>query len=168
MKNIIEAINNSLKNENWYAALFVSLTLPDICAALEHAKTSGDKYAKWFDQNLSKYKNFLSGNDCYALRCALLHQGKDDISDQNQQEVLEHYVFLTKGAHCSLFKDCVFNGEKKSFLQLNVQTFCNDICTAVENWLNSNSKNSAIQNRLNKTIEIHEPGYTYKGVIKFR
>ncbi len=167
MKNIVNSVYSALNNGNWYAALLVSLTLPDICSALEHGKTSGEKYADWFEQNLPQYKGYLSGNDCYALRCALLHSGKDDISDQRKQEVLEHYVFLTKGAHCNLFKDCVFNGEKKSFLQLNTQTFSKDMCKAVESWLVSVSTNSDIQKRLKGTIEIHEPGYSYKGLIRF-
>lgn len=167
MHKIIDSVYKALENENWYAALFVSLTLPDICSALEHGETLGQKYADWFEQNLSQYTGFLSGNDCYALRCALLHSGKDDISNKKRQGVLEHYVFLTKGAHCNLFKDCVFNGEKKSFLQLNVQIFCKDICKAVENWLVSSLTNLIIQERLKDTIEIHEPGYTYKGLIRF-
>lgn len=167
MQKIINSVYKALDNQNWHAALFVSLTLPDICAALEYEKTSGKGYSKWVEENLTQYKGFLSGNDCYALRCALLHQGKDDVSDQKKQEVLEHYVFLTKGAHCNLFKDCVFNGEKKSFLQLNVQIFCKDVCKAVEVWLNSMSANSAVQDRLKNTIKIHKPGYTYKGVIRF-
>ena len=167
MQKIIDSVYSALDYENWHAALFVSLTLPDICSALEHGKTSGEKYANWFKQNLSQYKGFLSGNDCYALRCALLHSGKDDISDQKKKEVLDHYVFLTKGSHCNLIKDCIFNGEKKSFLQLNVQNFCEDICKAVESWLASSSANTTIQERLKSTIEIHEPGYSYKGFIKF-
>ncbi|MFH1648581.1 MAG: hypothetical protein ABIA11_02550 [Patescibacteria group bacterium] len=167
MRKIIDSIYKALENENWYAALFVSLTLPDICVALEHGKTSGKKYASWVDKNLTGYKSFLSGNDCYALRCALLHSGKDDVSDQKKQEILEHYVFLTKGAHCNLFKDCVFNGEKKSFLQLNVHFFCKDICKAVQDWLASTSTNLIIRERLKNTIEIHEPGYRYKGLVKF-
>lgn len=167
MQKIINSVYSALESENWYAALFVSLTLPDICSALEHDKTSGERYANWFVKNLSQYKSFLSGNDCYALRCALLHAGKDDISDQKKQEILEHYVFLTKGSHCNLFKDNVFNGEKKTFLQLNVQVFCKDICKAVEGWLVSSSTNSTMQGRLKNTIEIHEPGYSYKGLIRF-
>lgn len=167
MQKIIDSVYSSLENKNLYAALFVVLTLPDICSALEHGKTSGDKYAEWFDQNLSQYKGFLSGNDCYALRCALLHSGKGDISDQKKQEVLEHYVFLTKGAHCNLFKDNIINGERKTFLQLNVQIFSKDICEAVEKWLSIVSTNVSIQERLKNTIQIYEPGYTYKGAIRF-
>ena len=48
MQKIIDSVYSSLKNENLYAALFVSLTLPDICSALKHGKTSGQKYADWF------------------------------------------------------------------------------------------------------------------------
>ncbi|OGK44080.1 hypothetical protein A2957_01300 [Candidatus Roizmanbacteria bacterium RIFCSPLOWO2_01_FULL_38_11] len=75
MRRIIDSVYNAIENENWYAALFVSLSFPDICAALESGETSGKKYADWFEKNLSQYKGFLSGNDCYALRCALLHLG---------------------------------------------------------------------------------------------
>ena len=167
MLKIIESVISSLEKRNYYAALFVSLTLPDICSALENGKTSGSKYASWFNTHLSQYNGYLSGNDCYALRCALLHQGKDDITDQKMQEVLEHYVFLTSGAHCNLIKDCIIDDEKVSFLQLNVQKFCEDICKAVEKWLDSVANNKKIRERLEHTIDIHEPGYTYRGVIKF-
>jgi hypothetical protein len=167
MDNIINSVKNSIEQQNWYSALFVALTLPDICTALEHGKTTGARYSQWFESNLSQYNGFLSGNDCYALRCSLLHQGKDDISSQRMQDVLEQYVFLTSGSHCNLFKDCEFNGIKKSFLQLNVATFCNDICIAVETWLQANSDNQSIRERIHNTLEIHEPGYTYLGLIKF-
>lgn len=167
MNNIIKSVRQSIQSKNWYAALFVSLTLPDICTALEDGKASGSKYSSWFESNLTQYNGFLSGKDCYTLRCALLHQGKDDILDQKMRETLKHYVFLTSGSHCNLIKDCVFNGVKKSFLQLNVQKFCEDICLAVERWLKSVNDNPEIQKRLKETIEIHEPGYSYMGIIKF-
>lgn len=168
MQQIISSVYRALETQNWYAALFVSLTLPDICAALEHGKTSGSEYSDWFEKHLPQYKGFLSGNDCYALRCSLLHEGKDDISDQRKREVLEHYVFLTEGSHCNLFQDCVFNGVKKSFLQLNVQTFCGEMCEAVQRWLSGSAGNPVIQDRLKRNIEIHEPGYTYVGAITFQ
>lgn len=168
MENIIRSIEQAIKDKNWYAALFVSLTLPDLCVALRDGVTSGGKYAEWFDDNLSQYQGFLSGKDCYALRCALLHQGKDDISDQRIQEVLDYYIFMTEGAHKNVFKDCIIGGgEKVSLLQLNVQKFCKDIANATENWLTSVTDNSDVQNRLKDTIEIHEPGYNHKGVIIF-
>lgn len=166
MQNIIDSIRQSIENGNLYSALFVSLTIPDICAALEHGETTGRRYSDWFEANL-QYDGFLSGNDCYALRCSVLHQGIDDISNQRMQEVLEHYVFLTDGPHLNVFRDCVFNGVKKSFLQLKTGDFCEDMCIASEKWLANNVDNEAIQERLSHTLEIHEPGYTYMGVVRF-
>jgi hypothetical protein len=167
MQNIINSIREAIKNRNWYAALIVSLTLPDICVTLTDGKTNGDKYAEWFENNLSQYNGYLSGNDCFALRCSLLHQGKDDISDQRKRKVLEHYVFLTSGSHCNLIRDCFFNGIKKSFLQLNVGNFCGDICNAAQVYLDKIASDPSAVKRIRETIEIHEPGYTYMGVIKF-
>ena len=167
MEKIIESVRTALSTKNNYAALIVALTLPDICVALEHSSTTGRGYATWFNVNLHQYQGFLSGEDCYALRCALLHQGKDDISEQKMRQVLEHYVFLTSGAHCNLFKDLTINGKTVSFLQLNVCIFCEYLCQSAEAWIKSVSGNADIRSRLRSTIEIHEPGYTYKGIIQF-
>lgn len=166
MDTIIISIRKALKEKNWYGALFMAIALPDICAYLEHGTTDRKKYSSWFENNLTKYTGLLSGHDCYSLRCAVLHQNMDDISKQEKRD-LDHYIFVTQGTHLNLFKDCFINGIKESFLQLNVIEFCEDICVAVENWISLNSNNQNINNRLKHALEIHEPGYIYKELIKF-
>jgi len=171
MQKIIDSVRFAVKEKNFYVALVTALTIPDICVALEHGKTTGAEYSKWFETNLVDYKRSLSGNDCYALRCSILHQGIDDISEQKRQDVLEHYVFLTEGPHRNLIKNCTFKkGTEQvtvSFLQLNVGKFCEDICKASEVWLKGNIEKGNIKKRITKILEIHEPGYTHMGVIKF-
>lgn len=138
MDRFTSAVRQSLENKNWYAALYLSLTLPDICARLESAngKTNRSKFVSWFEKYLSdRYRFkvggnpvphvFLSGNDCYALRCAMLHEGGVDITTQQCREVLERFHFTVVGAHCNQFN---------STLQLDVRTFCSDVCAAVERW----------------------------------
>ena len=139
MRQFIAAVNKALENENWYAALFISLTLPDICGKVQyHCLNSSEKrYVQWFNKYLSnKYTHgvgpdrqkhvFLSGEDCYALRCSLLHEGADVISHQRCRKVLDSFLFLTTGSHCNY---CNVNGH--TFLQLNVSNFCKDICDSV-------------------------------------
>ena len=167
MQSILSAIRHALKQKNWHAALFISMTLPDICCALEFGSSDGQKYAQWFDNNLPTYNGFLSGNDCYALRCSLLHEGKDDITEQKRREVLDHVLFLTCTSHLNVFKDCIIDGVAESFVQLNVGSFCEDFCLTTENWLKAHLENRAIQGRLDNTIRIHGPGYIYKRAIKF-
>jgi len=101
MENIINSARESIKTGNYYGALFIALTLPDICSALGNGTTNGDLYAKWFEDNLLQYKRFCSGNDCYALRCALLHQGKDNITEQKKRD----YVGHKRKIYCLRYKE---------------------------------------------------------------
>lgn len=138
MNRFTESIEESIKNKNWYSALYLALTLPDICARLEseNGKTNKAKYIMWYDKYmLGKYTLqvggrkeptvFLSGPDCYALRCSALHEGGADITTQHCREVLEKIHFTDIGSHCN---------RVMNILQLDIATFCKDICNSVEEW----------------------------------
>lgn len=170
MEKIIKSAYDALHNDNQYAALIVALVIPDICAALENGKTTGSKYASWFENNLPEYIGYLSGKDCYALRCAILHQGTDDISGQEIKEVLDYVIFMEPKVpvHRFVAKNVVLNDQPpKSFLQLNISMFIVDICKAAEKWLKTTSGNKEIRRRLREAIEIHKEGYIHHGLIKF-
>jgi hypothetical protein len=105
--NFTESLQSALADKNYFSALTLSLTLPDICSKLENPQidNTGTRYVLWFNQFLSnKYQSevgpnhelhtFLSGGDFYALRCAFLHQGGLDITTQRAQEVLNNFVFI--------------------------------------------------------------------------
>jgi len=143
MLPIVTAARAALFHRNWYAALTVALTLPDIASGLEtdDGRTSGRSYGAWFDRWLPIYSQpeeragrirapFLTGADCSALRCAFLHNGIDDIEQQRARETLKRFIFLAPNAgrsfHLMRFE--------KIFLQLDVSRFVEDICVAVENW----------------------------------
>lgn len=132
MNRFISALNESLENCNWYSALYIALTLPDICARIESddGKTSGNKYVAWYERYLApKYQFemhiFLGGNDCYALRCALLHEGGSDISTQQRRDVLDSFHFTVGHSHCNKIN---------AVLQLDVPTFCTDVCNSALDW----------------------------------
>ncbi|MGD0754892.1 MAG: hypothetical protein ABR927_07505 [Bacteroidales bacterium] len=77
MKHLIDSVESSIKIGNWYSALTLTLTLPDIAGKVDYPISSSNKrYSAWFDKYLGdKYKAkvgpkkeehiFLSGNDCY-------------------------------------------------------------------------------------------------------
>jgi len=160
MERFTSAIRKSLESQNWYAALYMSMTLPDICARLESedGKTNGDKYIKWYDKYLAdKYRHevgaerkihvFLSGPDCYALRCALLHEGSPDITTQRRRDVLEKFHFTVCSSHCNQFG---------LVLQLDVPVFSNDVCIAAERWAEDFKTNHPDKlNRLNQVVQVY-------------
>ena len=100
----LDSVESALTDHNWHAALAVALILPDICAKLEApSSTSRDRYVSWFNAYLKpKYvaevrgqpEEFLSGEDLYALRCAYLHEGADDITGQDAQRALDSFRFV--------------------------------------------------------------------------
>jgi hypothetical protein len=69
----------------------------------------------------------MTGSDCYALRCAILHNGIDEIESQRARDTIRRFVFLAgEGApHCNLMYD---------ILQLDLGLFCKEVCDACDNW----------------------------------
>jgi hypothetical protein len=134
MKNFLDAMDLCTANQNWYGALFIALSLPDICAKIDEPSAQGSqsRYCPWFDTYVGKkYIGFLSGKDCYALRCAYLHEGTDEITSQKARQMVSRFRFIAPAPrgnmmHCNLINDV---------LQLQVDIFCGDIKAAVEDWL---------------------------------
>lgn len=152
MQNLISALNKCLESENWYAALSMAIAMPDICGSFDYpSETSSEtKYVKWFDNYLKhnythevgaehKVITFLSGSDCYALRCAYLHYGSDNIEKQRAKKALDKFSFFSPSrwitAHSNLSSDKRINK-----LQLQVDIFCRDILKAVKSWYQSKSE----------------------------
>ena len=101
MRHLLTAINASIAQQNWYAALSLTLALPDICGWLEDPSApTQDRYVSWFDRFVAgNYESFfLSGRDCYALRCAFLHEGREEIITQRAREVLDRFQFTVVAA----------------------------------------------------------------------
>jgi hypothetical protein len=171
MKNLVDSVYRCLNTQNWYGALMISLTLPDICGFSQYSNlSSGARYVKWFNQYLkSKYECqnlftnesiiFLTGEDCYALRCSFLHEGSDEIVSQRARKILEKFIFTTTGLHCNYFD---YNGVK--MLQLDVDTFCKDICNAIGKWLEETSDIKEVNENLSGMLKIHIGGYKENGL----
>lgn len=162
MQSLIAAVNQCCSQQNWYAALYMALTMPDICAKLEDpdSKESGKRYRAWFDIYLKPtYKSpfhgpdfhFLNAGDLWALRCSLLHEGTDEISHQRSREVLRKFKFTTQGMHC---------GQMNDVLVLNVSTFCAEMIAAVELWLSVKQGDPKIRERVSEMAVIEQQGFS--------
>lgn len=164
MKRFINSIRLSLESANWYSALTTALTLPDVCGRLDTPNEGvGQRYKRWFSEwMLHNYKHevgadreevtFLSGSDCYALRCSYLHEGGSDITQQNAREALSNFHFITpppKGSvvHCNKFDDA---------LQLQVDIFCNEMADAADRWFESVQGDEKIMSRIEALLLIHD------------
>lgn len=159
MQQFVDSTRAAVNQSNWYAALAMALTLPDICGRIEEPTAKSEpRFVSWYDRFLlARYQGhpggtqhtFLSGSDCYALRCAFLHQGELGINDQRAREALEHFQFTAPRLGSFVHMNQVNN-----LLQLQVDRFCLDVCEGVEKWLASIVGNADIQSRLVKLAVI--------------
>ncbi|MBQ0207047.1 hypothetical protein [Citrobacter portucalensis] len=152
MQRFVSAIRKSVQDKNWLAAVFIALNMPDICSVVQnpYAKVVGERYRQWFDRYLKdKYKVGLTkftAEDCYQFRCKCLHQG---ILMRDNDEKFN----LTPPVH----NMHIHLNEVNGVIQLQVDVFCEDMCQAVEQWINDMSPYPAVTLRMKELIEIKFP-----------
>ncbi|MFH8610972.1 hypothetical protein ACH4D5_26200 [Streptomyces sp. NPDC018029] len=171
MEEFFDALGRAVSERNWYAALTLSLTLPDICAQAEQpgTQTSGRHYKAWVEKHLvpAYTRNvgyppvsmvFLSADDCYALRCALLHGGSADIESQKARKILKDFIFLTPGKRGISWH----RNRKDDSLILMVDEFAIDVLRAARAWWGSMSdeqKQAAHASLISLTDADHVEGF---------
>ena len=161
MEHLVRAVRDGVAERNWYAALGLALTLPDICGRLESPGVGSQaRYVSWCNTYLvPRYTRplgpdrtphvFLHGADCYALRCAVLHEGADDIVTQRARVALDAFLFVAPRTgwtvHCN---------QSDAKLQLQVDIFCEDICAGVDAWLTGVATNPDVQTRITSLMRV--------------
>lgn len=156
MHDLIEQINKAMDSNLYYLALYTALTLPDICAALEsnNGKATGDKYKDWFNRYISpKYKGNLTGEECYCIRCSLLHQGITQHNRSNYSRIL--FIEPSVNNNMGLM---VHNNILEDALNIDIKTFCNDIINAVNTWLNDVKGKEPFETNYKRIIKRYPEG----------
>lgn len=162
---IIEAVRLDLTIRNYYSALVVAFTLPDVTSKLQSPdRYTSERYLKWFNDYMqSKYiteigadhekVSFLTGEDFYALRCSLLHQGETNIINQKARKHLSNFIFIKPDQKTNNF---IHQNMINDVLQLQVDEFCEEIIEGADKWLEQYKDNSDINDKAKDLIDIHE------------
>ena len=161
MRDLLNQIQMALNLNLYYLALFVSLSIPDVCGAIEseNGKAKKSRYINWFDKYVShKYGDILTGEDCYYFRCSLLHRG----SSQHQKSTFSRVLFIeplltTNIIHSSIANDALI---------IDVRIFCTDIIEGVLDWLRQNEGTELYERNYDKFMRRYPQGLSpyIKGV----
>jgi hypothetical protein len=154
--------------------------IPDICASLEDPgpgkshKRYVDWYNKWvkakftFPDQAGNPKVWISAEDCFQLRCSLIHAGTAEI-DPAKRNILDEFKFFESGEipHLTWYQGNVVNGVlQPNWLQLRVDRFSEELFKAADEWDLATTEDADIQKAKDQLLIIHPKG-TIIGGIKF-
>jgi hypothetical protein len=131
--DILQQAEAALRARLYLPALFTTLTLPDICAAIDsvNGETCGDRYEAWVDTYLPDYESA----ELWKLRCRLLHQGTAILrSAQNVR-----YFFVEPG-HGSIRGISLSPNFGHRAAAIDIEVFVADASQAVRSWFASGPK----------------------------
>lgn len=143
---IIEQIKECQKQGLTPAALYMALTLPDICGNLEFPLCDGNPYILWFDKYIGNYKQsplakedpscaempYMTGEKMYRIRNALLHAGTNDLKKRFK---LDEFLFVWNGYLASSGIEYDFDGKRKKYWNVNVPMLIDKIVWSTEAFL---------------------------------
>lgn len=147
MQNKTSEIRKALNLELYNCALTTALTLPDICGKVEcpSERSSKKRYKKWFNKyarncfvavttklpegSVVEYQ-WLSAEECYALRCAVLHAG-----DYKAEGIKLSQVHLY--AHKRSDDNYSHTLRDDRYIDADVIDLCERLCQAAEEYYNS-------------------------------
>ncbi len=150
MDDLLHAIRRNLTDANHYSALFLTIILPSVCAALESedGQDNRDRYIGWYDRYCGGLS--LTGTDCYYLRCALLHQATTQHRNADFSRVL--FTFPTQTGNV------IHNNVLNDALNLDIPRFCNHILAGAELWRQAVQGTQPYTRNLEGTIRVHPNG----------
>jgi hypothetical protein len=152
MEELLNQIEHSTQNGTYLLGLYVALAMPDICSALEssNGRATGNRYKAWFNKWVSpKYDGVLTGEQCYAYRCGVLHQGRSKHAKLGYSRI----IFLEPDSNMHFHRNILNDA-----FNLDLVIFCKDIVNSVREWLPTMENNSSFQNNYKHFMKRHEHG----------
>ncbi|MDA8481074.1 hypothetical protein NNO04_20595 [Citrobacter sp. Awk 4] len=184
MKEYIDSVEKCLGEKNYYAALFIALSIPDICGKLETPRISnGPRAKRWFTENL---KDKYFPDFCYDHLMATNPDAANAMHVE-QLELLKQQPFNNKFDEKTFWKlRCAFLHEASDWaggikihlthgvshmimyngaLQLSADRLCRDIANAATDWLERVKDDPIILERINNVAAINN--VIMGGLVRF-
>jgi len=172
LRQFIEAGRQAIEQGNLHAALFIALTMPDICGSLETPNAgNGERYRRWVTKWVEPRfivnygsppaaTRFITADELWNARNSIIHSGKSEMRSGATQ--LKNIFFFDDSidSHLNRYR---ING--RSLLQVRTSDFCAEIWLAAEDWLAATSGDKEIAGALNDLLTIRAPGYSSDGIV---
>lgn len=163
LERFIESIRLSLRSENWLAAIFMALAMPDICRSVERPVIGRGEIGHWYEDWVSRYieSKYIQGrfeetkfyaHDFWLFRCSSLHSGLDA---NNKKRMMKFFFTPPPGNGSSVHLN--FMGDR---LNIQVDIFCEDMIAAVMHWLAEMGDDPEIAERIDSLIKVEKESFS--------
>lgn len=135
-------------------ALLLTLTLPDVCVALEQpdGRTDGKRmYKAWYKANIHDVGGpALTPDEAYELRSTVVHQSRaQGSSARSYSRILFTMKKTNVRVHNSIANDARI---------FDVTMFCEDWIGAVRQWIERAKANQVVQGHLPDLLQVRPMG----------
>ena len=131
------------------------MTLIDMCGALENETGTANRSTLegWYRANLADRYTWLKPEDCYGLRCGLVHQGiaKTDAKGHASQWARIFFVLMPNG---NTFR----NSAATDAYLTGLPEFCLDVCSQVKVWAASKQTDAIVQRNMKNLMKFYREG----------
>ena len=164
---ILADIKRALEAGLFYLAINVSLSLPDICSALEcdlianpQCKFKADRrYIPWCKKWLEPMFANFTAEDCWALRGSIIHQGQ---TFGHPKARYDRVLFTLPNGPWAGSHDNVadhIGGSTKAVLQLDAAHFCRSMAQATVNWYEASKHDPNVIANMPNLVQFRPYGY---------
>ncbi|MES2434757.1 MAG: hypothetical protein V4586_13150 [Pseudomonadota bacterium] len=175
---LVDQIEDALGNGQYFLALFVSLSIPDIAAAIssENGEARGTKYISWYEKwvrpkfalNLAadwikaghspptNIENPFDGESCYYYRCGMLHQARSTHTKSHFSRV----VFIEP----NFTSHRVHYHREQGHLTIDLPWFCQEVIQGFRHWVETEHATVNYQRNIALTMQRYPTGF--KGIIE--
>ncbi len=138
--SIVEEVKKAIQGEAYIAALGLALTIPDMCCG---SGSLGRDYVSWFNQYV--HNTYIKGDECYALRCSLLHEQTGEINGQRILQNRELWFTLNVPSNKNSFRIQLYvddseeeNEKDKRIIEVDADLLTRQILSGYRSFIESN------------------------------
>jgi hypothetical protein len=157
VRDFFEQVAIGGEGPHYYLALSGAFVIPDMCGAMESddGRATGARNTAWFDRHMAPRHlqrpaedPFLSGEDCWRLRCSSLHQG----TTQHDQSSYSRILFTEPGPntfHMNIINDA---------LNIDIREFCREMAESASAWLDDAEDGEQFKGNYDKFLQRYPNG----------
>lgn len=178
MQQLINGVEDCIAKQNWFGALFIAISLPDICGATEGViKGNGARYKDWFNRYLKPKYDSDSSYDFISFHSpeSLEFLSEHIISEMKEKKPVVAFsaedcwslrnACLHEGVDVSKLRKFKITSPPRSgakihmnvmdgVLQLDVVEFCKDVVEGVRKWQSDIQDSPELSKKMSELMKI--------------